>query len=604
MSKKLEMLLDKLPNYQTAATVLLILAGVFVVVNLAIIIYRKKPLPLTSTIVAGVTFGAAVDLAILTFISLPVYVQNGAFGRDQAPLFFAGFLLPVVAVFIGTNKVASYIKGPYKLAVKPDQLLLGNVNLWDGKKAINPAFFTMNEKSLVGNIHVLGATRSGKTSAILYPALQQILSDKRKDKKPAALILDIKGGMIDDISKWDHKRKKDIIVIGEGDTNVNILAAGDPQLTANNFVVGLEGFRGHMEPYFRDIQENYLRAALTIIEHFVARDRAIDKAVLDEGAGFDDAEEVFTLRDFMQSDFAKAQVVTLRDLYRFTSSKDLRKAIFTYYRNLTKIRGYPDAAFEGALTEFSAAGTRDYQDKLSGLQTALATLDDKKISSFFGGTKPIDFKSVINEGKIVIVSLPESRFGSVSKLIGLQFMLQYQRAVLARLEPGVEINRDRFCFLFLDEAQNFLCEYLSLFTSRSGQAKVCTMLLHQDLEQIPPSYQTSLFANCRTKIAFSINSFETSKALSDYYGTRKVKKQTISSGSGGGSNQGMLQLGGSRHRSVTVSENIEPRFAPDDFIQMPNGQAIISLFDGQQTIPTFKIQTIPWFKNNLYSQKK
>ena len=49
---------------------------------------------------------------------------------------------------------------------------------------------------------MVGGIGSGKTTTVVYPALQQILLDGRPAQKPSVFLVDVKGGVIDDIIVW------------------------------------------------------------------------------------------------------------------------------------------------------------------------------------------------------------------------------------------------------------------------------------------------------------------------------------------------------------------------------------------------------------------
>ncbi|GAB3732361.1 hypothetical protein GCM10028816_30440 [Spirosoma lituiforme] len=140
------------------------------------------------------------------------------------------------------------------------------------------------------------------------------------------------------------------------------------------------------------------------------------------------------------------------------------------------------------------------------------------------------------DGKIVIINLPTKTYQKVGRDIQLAAKLIFirtweQRDV--RLKP-------RPCFIFIDEAQEFLSEFDAQFLTTARSSRIATVFLSQSLSNYyavmggqKAEYRVrSLLGNFSTKI-FNTNTDETtnefaSKLIGDAFFEEKTKSRTAS----------------------------------------------------------------------------
>ena len=599
----------------TDAAFVMVLVAVALIVMVAVGYATKKKAGSPSAAIAGC--GAAAGLLIVAgfiYVLLPGIIKTQDVDYYHLAALFGGGMMVYLFSFLTAKMLSDYARGTYQQNIKHDELTLGLVHQWNGGRSINPQYFTVSQKALYTNIHVVGGIGSGKTTTVVYPTLQQILMDTRPEHKPAVFLIDVKGGVIDDVKNWNHPRKNDLVVLGYGHQKVNIIGGDDPLIIANNLNVGFAGFKGDkVDPFYKNYQETYLRNTLSILFSFVKRDRKND-IILTESVNTDGdkkkkkgddnepSDKEKRLKKLINSPFFQQDTITLNEVFNFIVSEDWRRSIMGYYYEL-KGRQVPLGPIIEQLLSYFMSTKDDQASYLSGLVSDLNTLMTDKIKDYFCDTKSFDFQAAIDKGQVVLVNVPEGQFGNISKLIGLQFLLQYQRAVLKRMDPAVTINRSRTCIIILDEVQKFMCAELANFTSVSRQAKACTIALHQDLGQIPEEYQASFLANIRTKIILNVNDYYTADYFSKFFGEHITKRLTYSQGRGGGGGGGgdFFQMGSS-HSSKTQADQREPRFYPQDIIGLKKNRAIISYYTGDQVEESRSIDLLPYYEKryNLF----
>ncbi len=292
------------------------------------------------------------------------------------------------------------------------------------------------------------------------------------------------------IDAMAHPRREDIMIIGQNGISGNLLDMSDPLLTANNLSLAFSNFQGgNVNEFFKNYQETFLRNSIQFLDYFVKRDRRYDF--------FDKSNPGHIYLE--ESKFFNFRAVTIVEVYNWMSEFELKKNLLKYVSESRNTEGYfSSKIFE--LARYFEKTLRDDEGHLSGMISMISPLISEKTRNFFASPEPFDFVDAINNGKIIIVNVPEGSFGTISKLIGLVLLLQMQKTSLKRLDSNFKINRSRFIFIILDEVQKFMCSELANFPSVSRQAKVCNMYLHQSLGQIPEQYIDDLYGNTLNKV--------------------------------------------------------------------------------------------------------
>jgi hypothetical protein len=109
----------------------------------------------------------------------------------------------------------------------------------------------------------------------------------------------------------------------------------------------------------------------------------------------------------------------------------------------------------------------------------------------------------MNNERLFIANLSKGRLGhDKANLLGSLLVTQFQLAAMARASLP-EAERKDF-FLFIDEFQNFSTEAFASILAEARKYRLCLILAHQFIDQLPLSVQQAVLGNVGTLICFHI----------------------------------------------------------------------------------------------------
>ena len=119
----------------------------------------------------------------------------------------------------------------------------------------------------------------------------------------------------------------------------------------------------------------------------------------------------------------------------------------------------------------------------------------------------IDFKKIMNEGKILIVNLSKGRVGEInSSLLGLIIVSKLEIAAFSR--AGLEQEERKDFFLYIDEFQNYTTDSIATILSEARKYRLNLTMAHQYLGQLAQGNDTKIrdavLGNVGTMISFRI----------------------------------------------------------------------------------------------------
>jgi type IV secretory pathway TraG/TraD family ATPase VirD4 len=111
----------------------------------------------------------------------------------------------------------------------------------------------------------------------------------------------------------------------------------------------------------------------------------------------------------------------------------------------------------------------------------------------------IDFREVMDEGKILLVNLAKGRIGEDnSSFLGSLIATQLQLAAMGRIDAPEDQRRD--FYLYVDEFQSFVAaETFDAVLSEARKYRLCLVLAHQYLGQLDERLRKAIFGNVGTK---------------------------------------------------------------------------------------------------------
>ncbi|WP_286830248.1 MULTISPECIES: type IV secretory system conjugative DNA transfer family protein [Kordiimonas] len=130
--------------------------------------------------------------------------------------------------------------------------------------------------------------------------------------------------------------------------------------------------------------------------------------------------------------------------------------------------------------------------------------------------KPLSFRRVMDERKILIVNLAKGRIGDdASSLLGGLLVTMLTLAAFSRADQP-EHERVPF-FLYADEFQNFATESFAGAVSELRKTKVGLILAHQHLHQIPENIRLAVLGNVGTLISFRVGAKDAPYMAREFY---------------------------------------------------------------------------------------
>ena len=182
-------------------------------------------------------------------------------------------------------------------------------------------------------------------------------------------------------------------------------------------------------------------------------------------------------------------------------------------------RLYHDASFrQGAIRSLTNEQVRDFWTKEYAkyppyvcaqaiapiLNKVGGFISDPKLYSILTNSEiSIDLRSIMDEGKILLVNLAKGKLGQdASGLLGSLIVSMFEVAGLSRADESEEQRRD--FHIYIDEFHNFTTESLAGMLSELRKYHVCLVLAHQHLSQLPIELRDAVLGNVGTTVTFRI----------------------------------------------------------------------------------------------------
>jgi len=188
---------------------------------------------------------------------------------------------------------------------------------------------------------------------------------------------------------------------------------------------------------------------------------------------------------------------TLPDMLRLFTDKEFRKGIVRAIRNDT-VRLFWLREFEKYPDRQRAETVAPIQNKLGALLT-----DPKLYQTLVEPAAPISFRSLMDEGGILLANLAKGRLGEDStNLLGSLLVATIGLAGLSRAEtPPAE---RRHFFLYVDEFQTFTTLAFANMMPDQRKHGVGLILAHQYLHQLDEEVRHAVLGNAGSLISFRL----------------------------------------------------------------------------------------------------
>ncbi len=115
----------------------------------------------------------------------------------------------------------------------------------------------------------------------------------------------------------------------------------------------------------------------------------------------------------------------------------------------------------------------------------------------------LNFREIMDNKKILIVNLSKGRIGDLNAyLLGLIIVGKLMMAAFSRVDTA-EKERTDF-YLYIDEFQNFTTDSISTILSEARKYKLCLIITHQYIKQIPEKIRDAVFGNVGSMLALRV----------------------------------------------------------------------------------------------------
>lgn len=115
----------------------------------------------------------------------------------------------------------------------------------------------------------------------------------------------------------------------------------------------------------------------------------------------------------------------------------------------------------------------------------------------------IDFRKLMDEGKIVLVNLSKGKIGEINaRLLGMVIVGKILMAALSRVDTKEDERKD--FYLYLDEFQNVTTNSISQILSEARKYRLVLILAHQFIGQLKEEISKAVFGNVGSLISFRV----------------------------------------------------------------------------------------------------
>jgi Helicase HerA, central domain len=207
---------------------------------------------------------------------------------------------------------------------------------------------------------------------------------------------------------------------------------------------------------------------------------------------------------------------TLADILRLYADEKWRKGTVARIRNDTVRRFWRH--------EFERYHYRQRADAVAPIQNKIGALlaDPTLYRILVAPEIDLSFRSVMDEGRVLLVNLAKGRLGEDSSLMLGGFLVS-TLALAAFSRADIPAGERRPFFLYLDEFQNFVTLMLANMTSELRKFGVGLTLANQHLHQLDPDIRHAVLGNAGTLISFRVGPDDASVLAKEFQPTFGVE---------------------------------------------------------------------------------
>ena len=527
---------------------------------------------------------------------------------------------------------------PWPYSRESFTVVLGELQDRDGSRvpnhqspALKPRWLTLPELSLYTGVFVTGGVGSGKTSAVAYPALRQLLGFRREvairrrsdaSLRKAAwsfsgLVMDEKGDFTRAATQYaeDWERADDIIRIVPGGKWIwNVIYNPNLPTWAVAYQLGWiiknfnKGSTGN-DPFWENAPKELTTDFLGLL---------------------DDAKGYYTLFDYLETlvDDTLQDALNAQAMARYARNSEKVEEIERRWKSITKRREGMSVNLRGSLEACARAGIEMFRfpelrrtfcptkEEYFERDTSSNLLRPR--ANIFTG-----FDQILDYGKIVGLEMPKQIYFDAAVFIQVALKSQWQDAVLRREtigSDGMLLMPPRFgemigycpTFLMADEAQQSATPKDAEFKAVCRSKRASMWELTQSHGSIKGAFgpnngvhASTYFQNSMTHVYLRQSDLDSMKIIQEECGKKLVQKTSLAVTEGGTASELSYVQGGIVHQGLgisstkTVATEEKPFVELDELKQLPNNVAVVLPSNGDRTLPASVT-----FLRPLWVQKK
>lgn len=208
---------------------------------------------------------------------------------------------------------------------------------------------------------------------------------------------------------------------------------------------------------------------------------------------------------------------TLFEVYKLYSDWRFRKKVVAEIKDPV-VKEFFQGEFSKYLYQYKGEALIPIQNKLGSFLTVPMV---RKIT----GQKQsrIDFREVIDKGKILLVNLSKGRVGEdISSFLGSLIVIKLQLAAMSRIDV-LEDRRKDF-YLYVDEFQEFVAsDAFEGILSEARKYRLCLIIAHQYIAQLDEDLRKAVFGNVGTIVSFAVGPEDSEFLEKEFYPDFKRK---------------------------------------------------------------------------------
>ena len=484
-------------------------------------------------------------------------------------------------------------------------------------RAVDPRWLVIPERGLYTGLLIVGAVGTGKTSACMYPYIEQLVAYRadEAERKIGGLVLEVKGDFCQHVGRLlaRHGRADDYIEVSltspyrynplHNDLDAYALAYGIATLMTNLFGRG-------KEPFWQQASTNVVKFVILLHQ------------TLDDYVTLFQVYELVINPDKLRAKIAEGE-------RRFAPDAGPGAA------NVRDARDAEKAAQFDAVRRWFDDDWMRIEPKLrtsivEGISVFLSLFDDNpRVKHTFCPPKetydrpaspsaargiPLPpIADLIEQGKVVALNFPVAMNPGLARALGTMLKQDFQRAVLNRIHRAADQpERDlRPVFFVCDEYQAFATtgenepsgddKFLSLARQSRCIPIVATQSISSLRSTLPGDAWRTLMQALRTKIFLTLSDDFSAHVAAELCGkAERLKPGYTLTEAGQDARVSVLTGRPAAHRTTVSAAKtyhlaLDYVFQPKAFAELQNAEAIVLPYDGLNPLPPTRCYLKPYY---------